>query len=56
MDKMLAMVLVSGVSYYTLTFALFNWKRKNRHAAIGIAVFAILTWGLSFFGLYLKPF
>lgn len=32
-----------GVSFYTLSYALWLWKRKNKRGAVGVGILALLA-------------
>jgi hypothetical protein len=46
-------LLVLLVMIYILSFARYNWKAKNKLAAIGAALLAIAAFSLSFFVLFI---
>ena len=41
--KYILMIFVSVIAFKTLSFAVFNWKVKNKRAAVGTIALALLT-------------
>lgn len=50
--KYMIVVLLFAILFYILSFSTYNWRKKNRMAAIGAAIIGFSAFALMFYAMF----